>query len=75
MPHTIRRFETHDLRFPTSQQLDGSDAMEGRVTEYSDHLHEHVVHPVTMKNGHYRPPKDFGYSVEFTEDAINRFCG
>lgn len=27
MPTTITGFETHDLRFPTSQQLDGSDAM------------------------------------------------
>ena len=27
MPTTITAFETHDIRFPTSQQLDGSDAM------------------------------------------------
>ena len=26
-PITITRFETHDLRFPTSEHLDGSDAM------------------------------------------------
>jgi len=47
--------------------------MEGRVTEYADHLHEHLVNPVTMKNGRYLPPTDFGYSVEFNEAAINGF--
>ena len=47
--------------------------MSGRVTEYSDHLHEHVVHPVTMKDGRYMPPVDVGYSVEFTQDAIDKF--
>lgn len=47
--------------------------MNGRVTEYSDHLHEHVVHPVTMKHGRYMPPADAGYSVEFTTDAISQF--
>ena len=47
--------------------------MSGRVTEYSDHLHEHVVNPVTMKDGRYMPPVDVGYSVEFTQDAIDKF--
>lgn len=50
-----------------------SGDMEGRVTEYADHLHEHLVHPVNMKNGRYMPPNDAGYSVEFTEDAIHGF--
>jgi len=50
-----------------------SGDMEGRVTEYSDHLHEHVVNPVTMKHGRYMPPEDVGYSVEFTQAAINSF--
>ena len=44
-----------------------------RITEYADHLHEHLLHPVTMKNGRYMPPKDAGYSVEFTEAAIGEF--
>ena len=50
-----------------------SGTLDGRVTEYSDHLHEHVCHPVTMKSGRYMPPADHGYSVEFTEAAINEF--
>ncbi|MCL4106854.1 UNVERIFIED_CONTAM: hypothetical protein GTU68_046248 [Idotea baltica] len=51
-----------------------SGTTEDRVTEYSDHLHEHVIHPVIMENGHYQAPKDAGYSVQFTEAAKNGFA-
>ena len=50
-----------------------SATMEDRVTEYSDHLHEHVCEPVTMRNGRYMPPTSAGYSVKFTEEAIAEF--
>ena len=50
-----------------------SGTMDGRVAEYSDHLHEHMVHPVVMKNGRYMPPVDPGYSVQFTEQSIRQF--
>ncbi len=30
-----------------------SGSMEGRVAEYSAHLHEHFVHPAVIKNGRY----------------------
>lgn len=51
-----------------------SGSMENRVTEYSDHLHEHVHDPVVMKNGRYMPPKAPGYSVQFTEAAIQGYA-
>jgi L-fuconate dehydratase len=50
-----------------------SGTQEDRVAEYSDHLHEHMRHPVTMKNGRYMPPENSGYSVEFLESAIHDF--
>jgi len=50
-----------------------SGTQDNRVAEYSDHLHEHMRHPVTMKNGRYMPPEDYGYSVEFLESAIHDF--
>lgn len=50
-----------------------SAKLEGRITEYSDHLHEHMVTPLRMKNGRYIPPDEPGYSVEFTESAINQY--
>ena len=50
-----------------------SASMEDRVTEYSDHLHEHVCDPVVMKQGRYMPPQSAGYSVQFTDAALQEF--
>ena len=33
-----------------------SGTLEGRVTEFVDHLHEHFVDPVVIKNARYMPP-------------------
>lgn len=49
-------------------------SMQDRVTEYSDHLHEHVHDPVVMRHGRYMPPVAPGYSVRFTEAALNSFA-
>ncbi|HEX5505429.1 MAG TPA: L-fuconate dehydratase [Thermomicrobiales bacterium] len=38
-------------------------SLENRVLEYSDHLHEHFVNPVILRNGHYLPPTAPGYSA------------
>jgi L-fuconate dehydratase len=35
-----------------------------RVIEYVDHLHEHFVHPVVIRDGRYLAPLDPGYSSE-----------
>jgi L-fuconate dehydratase len=35
-----------------------------RVIEYVDHLHEHFVHPVVIRDGRYLAPLDPGYSGE-----------
>ncbi len=41
-----------------------SASLENRVLEYVDHLHEHFVEPVVIRNGRYMPPKRPGYSIE-----------
>ena len=41
-----------------------SGIMEGRMIEYADHLHEHFVTPVVVRNGRYIPPEAPGYSSE-----------
>lgn len=38
--------------------------MQDRVCEYVDHLHEHFVDPVIIRNARYMPPKRPGYSIE-----------
>ena len=50
-----------------------SGTLENRITEYSDHLHEHMTHPLRMKQGCYLPPAEPGYSVEFNEAALDGF--
>jgi L-fuconate dehydratase len=41
-----------------------SGSLENRVTEYVDHLHEHFVDPVHIRNAHYVLPAQPGYSAE-----------
>ena len=43
--------------------------MERRVTEFVDHLHEHFVDPVAIKNARYRPPARPGYSSEMLPES------
>lgn len=50
-----------------------SGSLDGRVAEYSDHLHEHVDAPVVMRDGGYMPPEQPGYGVRFTDTALDRF--
>lgn len=44
--------------------------MQDRVIEYVDHLHEHFLHPVTLKNGRYMPPDQPGYSIEMKPQSL-----
>ena len=46
---------------------------EGRVAEYSDHLHEHLHDPVVMRAGSYMPPEMPGYGVRFTDAALDGY--
>ncbi len=46
-----------------------SGTLENRITEYVDHLHEHFVNPVVIKNGNYMPPTAPGYSIEIKKES------
>jgi L-fuconate dehydratase len=50
-----------------------SGTLEDRLTEYADHLHEHFVDPLVMKNGRYIAPQAPGYSITMKPDSIARF--
>ncbi|MCJ1675522.1 L-fuconate dehydratase [Rathayibacter sp. VKM Ac-2929] len=50
-----------------------SGSLEGRVTEYVDHLHEHFVDPCIVKDGAYIVPSRPGYSAELFEATIEEF--
>jgi len=51
-----------------------SGSTEGRVTEYVDHLHEHFLDPVVVRDGRYQVPTAPGYSIEMKADSLARFA-
>jgi len=50
-----------------------SASLDDRIAEYSDHLHEHFVDPLVMKDGRYMPPKAPGYSATMKPDSLTAF--
>lgn len=50
-----------------------SGSLQGRVTEYVDHLHEHFVDPVKIRKGRYVLPKNPGYSIEIYPETLEKF--
>ncbi len=50
-----------------------SASLEDRVLEYVDHLHEHFVDPVKIKDGRYVPPERPGYSIEMHPESLEEF--
>jgi len=54
--------------------LSVSGSLENRVIEFVDHLHEHFVDPVRIKDGHYLLPQQPGYSIEIREESLTRFA-
>jgi len=51
-------------------QIAVAPGLEGRFTEYADHLHEHFVHPVVVEGGAYRLPTAAGYGVEMRAASL-----
>lgn len=54
--------------------LSVSTKIENRVIEFVDHLHEHFVTPVHIRDGHYQVPTEPGYSIEIREESLSRFA-
>ena len=50
-----------------------SGSLQNRVLEYVDHLHEHFLEPVVIRNGRYMPPQRPGYSIEMTAETLERY--
>jgi len=51
-----------------------SGSLDGRRIEFVDHLHEHFVDPVVIRNGHYIPPTAPGYSISMKPESIARYA-
>ena len=44
------------------------------MIEYVDHLHEHFVDPVTIREGRYQVPRRPGYSSEMHAASLQRYA-
>jgi len=51
-----------------------SGSLEDRVVEYVDHLHEHFVDPVVIRNGRYMPPTAPGYSITMRPETLATYA-
>jgi L-fuconate dehydratase len=49
-----------------------SGELDGRMVEYVDHLHEHFVDPVVIRDGRYVAPTRPGYGAEMKPDSLRR---
>jgi L-fuconate dehydratase len=50
-----------------------SGDLEDRIIEYVDHLHEHFLDPVVIRNGAYMPPKLPGYSITMKRKSLRDY--
>jgi L-fuconate dehydratase len=50
-----------------------SGSLDGRMIEYVDHLHEHFLDPVVIRDGRYQVPTRPGYSAEIRSESLARY--
>ncbi len=51
-----------------------SASLEDRIVEYVDHLHEHFVDPVVIRDGRYRAPSAPGYSITMKPESLRTYA-
>ncbi len=50
-----------------------SASLEDRIVEYVDHLHEHFVHPVVIRDGRYVAPTAAGYGIAMKAESLAEY--
>ena len=50
-----------------------SGSLDGRMIEYVDHLHEHFLDPVVIRDARYVLPSRPGYSAEMRPESLARY--
>ncbi len=51
-----------------------SASLENRIVEYVDHLHEHFVDPVAIRDGRYLAPSAPGYSITMKPESLRTYA-
>jgi len=50
-----------------------SASLDDRIVEYVDHLHEHFLDPVVVRDGRYMPPAAPGYSITMRAESLTTY--
>jgi L-fuconate dehydratase len=64
----------HVQHFSAFDYVAVSGSLENRITEYADHLHEHFVHPVEVRDSGYRLPTAAGLTAQLLPESLERFA-
>jgi L-fuconate dehydratase len=51
-----------------------SGSLENRIIEYVDHLHEHFLDPVVIRDGRYMPPTAPGCSITMRPESLRDYA-
>jgi L-fuconate dehydratase len=51
-----------------------SERLDDRATEYVDHLHQHFVDPVRIRDGRYLAPEQPGFSAAMKAQSLTRYA-
>jgi L-fuconate dehydratase len=51
-----------------------SGDLDGRMIEFADHLHEHMVDPAVVRGGRYRLPIRPGYGAEMLPESLAQYA-
>jgi L-fuconate dehydratase len=51
-----------------------SASLQDRIVEYVDHLHDHFLDPVVIREGRYLPPSMPGYSIEMRPESLAAYA-
>jgi L-fuconate dehydratase len=51
-----------------------SASLDDRIVEYVDHLHEHFLDPVVIRDGRYVPPTAPGYSITMRPESLREYA-
>lgn len=50
-----------------------SGSLDGRMIEYADHLHEHMVQRLVVERGRYRAPTGAGLGIELEAESLSTY--
>lgn len=60
----------HVQHFSIFDYIAVSGSLESRLIEYAEHLHEHFVNPIDVREGRYRLPRAAGFGLEMKAASV-----